>query len=367
MSAATVESRAAAPPLGKHEELSTPSPERCICGPRVLRLRADDGELIRVRGGCVNRCEYCAKLAAVENCEMLVLDALEGDAPQLVAILGTRTPTVDMAAFARAREKVIRAVRRRWPDAQYAYQVEFTTGMGPRSGGRRRPHWNWFWKGIPRQDAEEAREVIVRIWCEHVDAESAAQYVAEIDNAVGLTKYVTQHFMKESQRPPRDFTGQRFCASRGYFRGTTVAVARARARESLRRKRELHKALEAGFPAREAERIAREAYAFQLTRVWTLASDYGSCMSSVIHDGFAMSLPSDRRRALAMRPSIQPMHAVAQAPGLACGISCHARPRADTPPLRRRSMYLPPMQLHVLLGPHRKSADRPTHRSGGLK
>ena len=368
MSAATVESRAPAPPLGKHEELSDPSPQKCVCGPRFLRLRADDGELIRPRGRRVNQCDYCAKLAAVENCEMLVLDALDGDAPQLVAILGTRTPTVDMAVFARAREQVIRAVRHRWPEAQYAYQVEFTTGMGPRSGGRRRPHWNWFWKGIPRQDAEEAREVILRIWCEHVDAEPAAQYVAEIDNAVGLTKYVTEHFMKESQRPPRDFTGQRFCASRGYFRGTTVTVARARARESLRRKRELHKALKSGCPARDAERIARENYRFQLRRVWTLTNRRGACLSPVIHDGLAMHLPSDRRHSLAMRPPVPPL---GQGSGMVCHPSRTTGPLPKATPLRRRlwprSLYLPPLQLYPLRRPSRESPDRPTHQSGGLK
>lgn len=104
--------------LGKHEELS---PRGCTCGPAHLRLTSDQGQIVKPRGGCVNKCDYCAKLQAVENCEMLVMDALEGDAPQLVAILGTRTATVDMDEFAQGRKEVVRAVRRHWPDAQYAY------------------------------------------------------------------------------------------------------------------------------------------------------------------------------------------------------------------------------------------------------
>ena len=83
-------------PLGKHEELADKERQRaneqgCTCGPKYLRLRSEHGELVKPRGGSVNLCEYCAKLAAVENCEMLMLDALDGDRPTLIMILGTRT------------------------------------------------------------------------------------------------------------------------------------------------------------------------------------------------------------------------------------------------------------------------------------
>lgn len=256
---------------------------------------------MKLRGKSVNRCDYCAMLAAVENCEMVVLDALEGDAPQIVCILGTRTATLDMAAFKQAREKLVKAVRRRWPAAEYVYEVEYTTGYGPRAGGERRPHWNWFWKRIPRQDADELRAICVRIWCSHVDAEPQAQYVAEIDNAVGLTKYVTEHFMKESQRPPKGFTGQRFCCSRGYFgEGVTVTVARARARESLRRKREIWKATRAGFGAHDAELVAHERLVEAAATVWTLTNERGVPMSNrgPIYDERRMVLPAlERSRA----------------------------------------------------------------------
>lgn len=281
----------AAGALGKHEEL----PSRCTCGPEFLRLLSDQGELVRMRGGSVNRCEYCAQLAAVENCEMLVLDALEGDAPQLVAILGTRTATVDMDAFALGRQRVVEEVRKRWPLAQYAYEVEFTTGYGPRSGGKRRPHWNWFWKGIPRHDWTVASWVIVTTWCRYVDAKPAAQFVDLIRNEIGLTKYVTEHFMKASQRPPAGFSGQRFCCSRGYFgSGVSVRTARARARESLRSKRELWKALQAGHPAHDAELVAREALELAHRTVWVLANDRGARVGATGHNRRRMLLPSDR-------------------------------------------------------------------------
>src|SRR5579875_2920650 len=277
--------------LGKHEELGT---RGCTCGPKHLRLRSNHGELVPVRGGCVNHCEYCATLAAVENCEMLVSDALEGDAPQLVAILGTRTATLDMATFKRGRQEVCRAVRRRWPEAEYAYEVEFTTGYGPRSGGLRRPHWNWFWKGIPRHDWTAASWCIVTAWCKHVDAEPHAQYVDVIRNEVGLTKYITEHFMKASQRPPEGFTGQRFNCSRGYFGSITVTTARARAKEALRHKRELWKAVQAGHEAHDAELIAHEAMQLASQTVWVLTNDRGARVGEQAHDRRRQILPSDR-------------------------------------------------------------------------
>ena len=244
----------------------------------------------------MNRCEYCAKLAAVENCEMLVLDALNGNAPQIVAILGTRTPALDMDAFARAREYVVDAVRRRWPDAEYAYEVEFTTGYGPRSGGLRRPHWNWFWKNVPVEDVEQVAGVVVGAWCRHVDALPEHQYVAAIRNEIGLTKYVTEHFMKASQRPPAGFRGQRFCCSRRYFgEGVTVATARARARESLRRKRELHKAIEAGFGPHDAELVAHQALELAARTVWVLTNERGVRIGKGGHDPRRMVLHSDVR------------------------------------------------------------------------
>lgn len=275
-------------PLGLHEELSTPG---CSCGPKHLRLRSDHGELVAPRGGSVNRCAYCAKLAAVENCEMLGLDALEGNAPEVLIVLGTRTATVDMAGFYLGLEKVKRALRRRWPDAEYASLLEFTTGYADRSGGLRRPHWNLLWKGIPGADAAQAGAIAARIWCQHVDAEEHAQHASAVRDGVALMKYLANHFMKESQQPPADFTGQRFNCSRGYFTGCTRATARARAKQSLALKRELWKANNAHraraavdgreVDALEVELDAQLAHRRNLATRWVLASDTGARLSDV--------------------------------------------------------------------------------------
>jgi len=300
----SIDAGGAAGALGKHEELGTigesgallGAAQRCTCGPAHLRLRSEHGELVKPRGGSVNRCDYCAKLAAVENCEMLVLDALDGAAPQLLMILTTRTATLSMESFRDARRAVVRRLRRRWPGFEYAYQVEYTTGYGPKAGGARRPHWNWFVKGVPVGDVAEFERLAVEMWCRYVDAEPVGQYVAEIRSAVGLTKYVTEHFMKASQRPPEGFSGQRFCASRRYFgESVTVATARARAHDSLGLGRELWKAAQRLDDAHEIELQAQLAHRRNVATRWVLASETGGRLGREPLP--ALSLPA-RLRAL---------------------------------------------------------------------
>jgi hypothetical protein len=149
----------------------------------------------------------------------------------------------------------VRAIRRRWAGAEYAGLVEFTTGYGPRSGGRRRPHWNLLIKGVGPNDVEALREVICGVWCEREDARPEAQHVGEVADSGGLMRYLALHFQKESQRPPDGWRGHRFLKSRGYLAGST-ADARAAARESLAFKRELWKAIKRGLTGTDAEASA---------------------------------------------------------------------------------------------------------------
>ncbi|MBZ4284294.1 hypothetical protein LAJ55_15945, partial [Streptococcus pneumoniae] len=71
---------------------------------------------------------------------MLAMDALEsGCAPSLWCVVTTRTVTLDTgwaSEFGRAIEQVTRAVRRRWPKAEYVGVVEFTTGYADGRGDR---------------------------------------------------------------------------------------------------------------------------------------------------------------------------------------------------------------------------------------
>nr|CRY96441.1 hypothetical protein [uncultured prokaryote] len=198
------------------------------------------GQTFPGRCKAINQCDYCAKLAAVENTELLTLDALLGVAPALYALLTTRTATLDLSGFYAARRKVQKALKRRWPAAEFAYLLEFTTGRGVRSGGLRRPHWNVLVKGIPVGDRLAALEIIRRVWCDHVDALPAHQDLQEIRSVGGLMRYIAMHFQKQSQAPPDGFKGHRFTASRGYL-WLPTAEAREAARASLARKRMRHR------------------------------------------------------------------------------------------------------------------------------
>jgi len=245
--------------LDLHEGLSTPEGSKCRRTGHLWLFAGRTGELVKPRCKSPNLCEFDAKMAAIENSEMLALDACEGDPPQLVAILTTRAATTDTEPFYRGREKVVKALRRRWPALQYACLLEFTTGYGPRSGGQRRPHWNLLLKGVAVDDVDQVRELVARIWCQHVDAEPGVQYVEPIASAQALMRYVSQHFQKESQKPPADFTGQRFNCSRRYFTGCSRAQARERAKLSLARKRSIHRSLAAGISPHDAELVAELA------------------------------------------------------------------------------------------------------------
>jgi hypothetical protein len=242
-----------AAPLVLHEGVSHPG--GCSRWPAGLYLRSSLGELVPGRCRATNLCEYCSRLSAVENSEMLSLDAMNGVAPNLWLCLTTRTAIDSPRPFYKARELVIRALKRRWPDVQYACQVEFTTGYGPKSGGKRRPHWNILLKGVPTDQIEEVRAIVGRVWCQHVDALPERQHVGEVHEAGGLMRYLVLHFMKESQSPPKGWRGIRSTRSRGYLWLPTPAARKA-AKDSLALGRELWKAQRSGLSGQDARRFS---------------------------------------------------------------------------------------------------------------
>jgi hypothetical protein len=244
-----------------------------------MRLLSSHGEAVVGRCRATNRCAYCARLAAVENAELLALDALAGRAPQLWAVLTTREASTDPARFYESRRAVMRALGRRWPAADYAAIVEFTTGYGPASGGLRRPHWNLLLKGIPVDDQEAAAEVIRRVWCDREDAEPWAQHVGEISDAGGLMRYLALHFQKESQAPPEGWRGHRLTMSRGYLAGSTPD-AREAARASLKHKRALWRALKRGLSAHDAELAAHDELEAARATTWRLVQLNPSALSA---------------------------------------------------------------------------------------
>ncbi len=226
--------------LDLHEGIATAARSRaCPRWPRRLSLISNFGEIVQGRCQSPNLCEYCAKLAAVENAELLGLDALHGNAPSSYVVLTQPSASQAPREYYAAKQALQRALRREIEGYQAAWLVEFTTGRAERSGGLRRAHLNGLTKGVHGDEhVAIVRQVIDAEWCPRQGASPAAQYVAPVQDLGGLARYLALHFNKESQAPPVGWRGHRFTATRGYF-WLPTPQARKVARESLRDNREL--------------------------------------------------------------------------------------------------------------------------------
>ncbi len=256
-------SSAGAAALDLHEGIGDKAGENaCLRWPAEFRLKASSGLLVKGRCKATNLCLYCAKLAAVENTELLALDALQGTAPAVWMVLTTGTDELDPAAFYAARKHLVKALRREFPDRhiEWAALVEFTRGYSAQSGGRRFPHWNVLLKDLWEADLERIRGVVERVWCGRSEFKATpdAQLVGMIYAHGGLMKYIAMHFQKESQAPPAEWRGHRFLKSRGYL-WTDTPTARGEARQALRLKREIHHAEKLGWKGEDALALALEA------------------------------------------------------------------------------------------------------------
>jgi hypothetical protein len=179
-------------------------------------------------------------MAAIECGALILLDGLEDGPPEVAVTLTTRNPDTPMEKFRRDVEKAVKAIRRRHPDASYFARIEYTTGKAERSGGRRRIHAHMLFKGIPAEDCAALERVVRRVWKERTGAHKIE--VARIRSAAGAMHYVTEHFAKAIQRPPRGWTGRttRYSIPRGDRRGYFVRPLddrREQARELLRNRR----------------------------------------------------------------------------------------------------------------------------------
>lgn len=259
---------ATASPLDLHEEMSHPATlaaglrERtggCSRWPKGLRLRASTGVMVTGRCGASNLCAYCAGMASVVHSEMLAIDAMD-EAPAVWMVLTTPRATTDMTAFYDSRRLLVRALKRRLPELRYLWILEYTTGEGAKSGGRRRPHWNVFLKGVTPEDVPVVRDVVRKVWCAREGASPRAQYVEGVRDRVALTKYTALHFLKESQRPPEGFSGSRVGQSKDYYSRPGWALRQA-AETSLRHKRAVWRANRDGYEGTEALVIAEAAIA----------------------------------------------------------------------------------------------------------
>jgi hypothetical protein len=221
-----------APALVKLPHKSDPAGGEYGCPtPRAgLRLRSALGRWYPVP--CARRdCPRCSARAARVFSEMVWLDTL-ADPPAGVLCLTTVDPgdARDSDRFARNVAQVVKALRRRWPDAQYLAWVEFTTGRARRSGGYRRIHLHAFLKGIPADDMAEAEAIARSIWRLRTGAHVVT--CEPIRTMRAAVNYLALHHQKPGQAPPRWWKGRRVRPSRGYWSRPSVAL-RAEARTIL--------------------------------------------------------------------------------------------------------------------------------------
>lgn len=192
---------------------------------------------------------------------MLRQDAEEHSAPAHVLTLTNRTPDMTAGAYRQACSMFWRAFRKRWGHVEYCGFVEWTTGEGPRSGGRRRLHSHWLVKGLAmgvgdRVTASEGREpctcgdslVCVECWTAAEWRKLTGAWIVqarELRSVGGVVGYLALHHEKMEQAPPPGWTGRRLRPSRGYF-ARPGAERRERARSWLSERRQRSGGLETG-------------------------------------------------------------------------------------------------------------------------
>jgi hypothetical protein len=235
-----------AEPLDLHEGIGDPDPVTgCKRWPeKLFLLNETTGELVRGRCKATNLCPYCQTLYVVETVEMLTLDAMEY-APTIWLVLTAREHLTRSQCRDHLRQ-LRKAARAVWPDVEWFVQVEFQ-----RRGAL---HLNLLVKGVPPDELEEFRRVMVERWCARVDALPVGQWGGLISDGVGVVRYLSKmlaHGLKAEQRPPIGWRGHRTSQTRGYL-VRPASVMRVEAREAINEKRRLYWARQAN-PSASAE------------------------------------------------------------------------------------------------------------------
>ena len=191
-----------------------------------------DGSTAPVRCGASNRCDYCARKAALESALVSRLDA-EQEAPTASLTTTTHRASYPLDKLREAERYLWRDLRAAHPEARIRYLafLEWTTGRG---GKGRMPHVHHLVKGLPAQavaSGDLEREVRAR-WRRH----SGGAFVVEcrpLRTPAGAIAYLALHHHKPTQAPPPGHRNvKRLRPSKGYF-GRPVPLIRRQARRLL--------------------------------------------------------------------------------------------------------------------------------------
>lgn len=256
--------------LDLQEGIRTPGSDGDVkCGrwPETHRLlNGHTGELVRGRCKATNLCLYCRLLGVIETAEMWKLDA-EEFAPTLYVVLTAREH-LTRADLTEHLRKLRLATKRRWPAVEWAVSIEFQ-----RRGAL---HANLLIKGVPTEDRAELSALwfgtrrAPGLWTRRVDALEHCQYAGELASSGGAISYLNEqlvHGLKSEQAPPLGWRGHRTSQTRRYL-VRPASVMRLEARDSLRRKRTLHRFIEAGHAAELIELLMIEAETEHLAAEW---------------------------------------------------------------------------------------------------
>ena len=197
-----------------------------------LRYQLIDGRLLPVRCGSPNLCDFCRFMATLEWATMVLRDAVQGPPPTLGLTLTTARPSTDAALVRYAVKEVRALLRRELGRVEDLAKVEFTSGLGKRSGGHRRLHLHLLVKlldaGVTAEQALALEAAVRGVWERLTGAHRIE--LAELRTPAGAAHYLTHHHGKTAQLPPKGWTGRRFRATQGFFtapRAERVAAARA--------------------------------------------------------------------------------------------------------------------------------------------
>jgi len=204
---------------------------RKVCPNRRIGLRMKNGtELAPV--SCKRRdCPICGPRKARELARVLILDA-RADCPTHGMTLTTHDPDISAATFRNAVAAVFKRLRRHYGrSVEYFGMVEFTSGEGTHSGGRRRIHQHILLKGLPAHvDVLDVECSVRETW--HASTGATRVDVAQLRSPGGALGYLALHHKKPKQAPPADWHGMVERHSLGYFH-RPIAELRDHARREL--------------------------------------------------------------------------------------------------------------------------------------
>jgi hypothetical protein len=175
-------------------------------------------------------CDVCGPRKARELARVLVNDS-QVDPPQFAVTLTTRDPDTTPEVYRRASAAVWKRLRRRFGRVEYFGFIEFTTGRGTRSDGRRRMHGHYLVKfRDDAPDEADAERMVRETWEPITGAFRVA--VERLRTPSGAMAYLSLHHQKPQQAPPKEWQGMRSRPSQGYF-AEPLATLRQVAREQL--------------------------------------------------------------------------------------------------------------------------------------